>query len=76
MIRRIQKEATEMPLIEITIGPLDEQQKRQIARGISKTLTDAGIPEEAITIIFRHITGKDVAKGGGFFPYWPENLTS
>lgn len=61
-----------MPTIDITIGYLEENQKRQIAKGISKVLTDNGIPEEAITILFRHVTGKDVAKGGGVFPYWPE----
>jgi phenylpyruvate tautomerase PptA (4-oxalocrotonate tautomerase family) len=62
-----------MPTIEITIGRLEDNQKRQIAKGISKVLTDNGIPEKAITIIFRHVSGKDVAKGGGYFPYWPDN---
>lgn len=61
-----------MPVIDITIGPLKDQQKRDIATGISRVLTDAGVPEEAITILFRHVTGKDVARGGGEFPYWPE----
>lgn len=61
-----------MPLVEITIGQLKDEQKRAIAKGISQVLTDAGQPEEAITILFRHVTGKDVAKGGGEFPYWPE----
>lgn len=65
-----------MPTIDITIGPLEENQKRQIAKGISKVLTDNGIPEEAITILFRHVTGQDVAKGGGYFPYWPEKDNS
>ncbi len=61
-----------MPIIDITIGDLEDVQKRKIAIGISKVLTDNGIPKEAITILFRHVTGKDVAKGGGFFPYWAE----
>ncbi|QQE76340.1 hypothetical protein KDJ56_10660 [Brevibacillus composti] len=51
-----------MPTIDITIGPLEENQKRQIAKGFSKVLTDNGIPEEAITILFRHVTGQDVRK--------------
>lgn len=66
----------EMPVIDITIGPLKDQQKRDIARGISRVLTEAGVPEETITILFRHVTGKDVAKGGGEFPYWPEQPVS
>lgn len=61
-----------MPIIDITIGHLDDNQKRNIAKGISSVLTDNGIPDEAITIIFRHVTGKDVAKSGGVFPYWKE----
>lgn len=61
-----------MPIVDITIGTLKDEQRRQIAKGISQTLTEAGIAEDAITIIFRHVTGKDVAKGGGVFPYWPE----
>jgi phenylpyruvate tautomerase PptA (4-oxalocrotonate tautomerase family) len=65
-----------MPVIDITIGSLKDDQKRKIASGISRVLTDEGIPEDAITILFRHVTGKDVAKGGGVFPYWPENPTN
>lgn len=62
-----------MPIVDITIGQLEDNQKRQIAKGISKVLTDNGIAEEVITILFRHVTGKDVAKGGGIFPYWEKN---
>ncbi len=61
-----------MPIVEITIGALKDQQKQQIARGISSVLADAGVPEQAITILFRHVSGKDVALGGGIFPYWPK----
>lgn len=61
-----------MPVIDITIGTLKDQQRRDIAKGISKVLTDNGIAEDAIVILFRNVTGKDVAKGGGYFPYWPE----
>lgn len=61
-----------MPLIELTIGRLTEQQKRQIARGFSRVLVENGQPQEAITLIFRHVTGQDVAVKDGTFPYWPE----
>lgn len=60
-----------MPVIDITIGRLDDQQKQNIAKGISDVLVQNGISVEVITILFRHVGGKDVALGGGFFPYWP-----
>lgn len=61
-----------MPTIEVTIGRLREEQKRQIARGIAQALMDAGIPQGSIRIIFRHIGREDVAVEDGRFPYWPE----
>jgi phenylpyruvate tautomerase PptA (4-oxalocrotonate tautomerase family) len=61
-----------MPTVEVTIGRLREQQKRQIAKGIAHTLIEAGIPQTSIRIIFRHIDAHDVAVGDGSFPYWPE----
>jgi phenylpyruvate tautomerase PptA (4-oxalocrotonate tautomerase family) len=61
-----------MPTIEVTIGRLREEQKRQIARGIAGVLMDAGIPRESIRIIFRHVSREDVAVEDGRFPYWPE----
>ena len=64
-----------MPTIEVTIGRLREEQKRQIARGIAHALIEAGIPQESIRIIFRHIGPEDVAVEDGRFPYWPEETS-
>lgn len=61
-----------MPTVEITIGRLEEATKRAIARGIARTLIQAGIPKASIRIIFRHINREDVAVDNGTFPYWPE----
>ncbi|MBO8157725.1 MAG: VOC family protein [Bacillaceae bacterium] len=62
-----------MPLVDITIGHLNDQQRRKIARGISDVLTENGIPEDTVNILFRHVSDKEVAKGGGYFPYWNED---
>ncbi|AKA48923.1 hypothetical protein IX51_07230 [uncultured archaeon] len=61
-----------MPTIEITARQMDDEQKRNIAKGFAKVLIDNGVPEKSITILFRHISDKDIAKGSGAFPYWEE----
>ncbi len=61
-----------MPTIEITARKLSDEQKRNIAKGFAKVLMDNGIPENLITILFRHISDRDIAKGAGVFPYWEE----
>lgn len=61
-----------MPLVEITIGTLTDQQRRNIARGIARVLIENGQPEDGIVILFRQVGAKDVARGDGYFPYWPE----
>lgn len=59
-------------IVDITIGPLEEGDKRRIAVGVSNALTAIGIPENEIQILFRHVTGRDVAEGGGAFPFRPD----
>jgi phenylpyruvate tautomerase PptA (4-oxalocrotonate tautomerase family) len=61
-------------IAEVTIGPLDEVDKRRIARGVSEALVGAGLAEDEVIIRFRHITGRDTAEAGGVFPFRPEGL--
>ena len=58
--------------VEVTIGGLSEQQRRELARRVCGLLCDAGVREDAMTLIFRDATGSQVAEGRGFFPFWPE----
>ncbi len=58
-------------IVDVTIGGLEEAEKRRIAVGVSRALVDAGVAEGQIEIHFRHVTGRDVAEGGGNFPFRP-----
>jgi hypothetical protein len=58
--------------VDITIGGLDEEQRRRLARAVCGLLCDEGIREDALTLIFRDATGPQVAVGRGVFPFWPE----
>lgn len=54
---------------EVTGGGLDDAQKRQLAVGIGGALIEAGVPEEAITVVFRPVDPRDVAVGRGRSPF-------
>ena len=58
--------------VEVTIGGLDETQRRQLARAVCGLLCDEGVRDDAMTLIFRDATGPQVATGRGEFPFWPE----
>jgi len=44
----------------------------RLARRVCGLLCDAGVREDAMTLIFRDATESQVAEGRGFFPFWPE----
>ena len=58
--------------VEVTIGGLDEAQRRALARAVGGLLCDAGVREDAMTLIFHDARGPQVAVGRGTFPFWPE----
>ncbi len=58
--------------VDVTIGGLDEEQRRRLARTVCGLLCDEGVREDALTLIFRDATGPQVAVGRGVFPFWPE----
>jgi phenylpyruvate tautomerase PptA (4-oxalocrotonate tautomerase family) len=58
-------------IVDITIGPLEEAEKRRVATGVSDALATIGVPDDLISIHFRHVTGRDVAGAGGMFPFRP-----
>jgi hypothetical protein len=58
--------------VDVTIGGLDESQRRQLARTVCDVLCEEGVREDAMTLIFRDATGPQVATGRGSFPFWPE----
>lgn len=62
-------------IVNITIGPLDEGETRRIAAGVSRALSAIGVAESHIQILFRHVSGRDVAEGGGIFPFRPPGST-
>lgn len=61
--------------VEVTIGGLSEPQRRELARSVCGLLCDAGVREDAMTLVFRDATGPQVAEGRGVFPFWPEQGT-
>jgi phenylpyruvate tautomerase PptA (4-oxalocrotonate tautomerase family) len=65
------EEAVGPGLVEITIGELEEAEKRRIATGVAQALASAGVPTDQISIHFRHHSGRDVAEEGGTFPFRP-----
>jgi hypothetical protein len=58
--------------VDVTIGGLNEEQRRQLARTVCDLLCDEGVREDAMTLVFRDATGPQVATGRGVFPFWPE----
>jgi hypothetical protein len=58
--------------VDVTIGGLDGEQRRRLARAVCGLLCDEGVREDALTLIFRDATGPQVAVGRGVFPFWPE----
>jgi phenylpyruvate tautomerase PptA (4-oxalocrotonate tautomerase family) len=58
--------------VDVTIGVLDEAQRRELARTVGGLLCDAGVREDAMTLIFHDANGPQVAVGRGTFPFWPE----
>ena len=58
--------------VDVTIGGLDEAQRRALGRAVGGLLCDAGVREDAMTLIFHDVRGPQVALGRGTFPFWPE----
>ncbi len=58
--------------VDVTIGGLDEAQRRALARAVGGLLCDAGVREDAMTLVFHDAKGPQVALGRGSFPFWPE----
>jgi len=58
--------------VAVTIGGLDEEQRRELARAVCGLLCDEGVREDGMTLIFRDATAPQVAVGRGVFPFWPE----
>ncbi|MFZ5817936.1 MAG: tautomerase family protein [Bacillota bacterium] len=73
--REVGKEVFGPGIADITVGPLEEAEKRRIAEGVSAALTGVGIEEERVQIRFRHVSGRDIAEGGGVFPFRPPGST-
>ena len=54
-----------MPVVQVSIwAGRSKDFKKKIAEGMTKVLTDLGIPSEAITIIFNEIPKTNWATGG------------
>ena len=60
-----------MPLMEVTIGPLPQPQKCELAGLLTDVFATPEVPADWVTIVFRHIQQSDYAKGGHFV-YWSE----
>jgi hypothetical protein len=58
--------------VDVTIGGLTDQQRRQLARDLCGLLCDAGAHEDAVTLFIHDATGRQIASGRGEFPFWPE----
>jgi phenylpyruvate tautomerase PptA (4-oxalocrotonate tautomerase family) len=58
--------------VDVTIGGLEEAQRRELARALGGLLCDAGVREDAMTMFFHDARGSQVAVGRGTFPFWPE----
>jgi hypothetical protein len=58
--------------VDVTIGGLSEAQRRALARAVCGLLCDAGVSEDAMTLVFHDASGPEVAVGRGRFPFWPE----
>jgi 4-oxalocrotonate tautomerase len=43
---------------------MNENAKKKVAKGMTKVLTDLGIPKEAVTVIFYEIPKANWATGG------------
>ena len=63
---------TEFARVDVTIGGLTDPQRRSLARAVCGLLCDAGVREEAMTLLFHDTVGRQVAVGRGVFPFWPE----
>lgn len=64
--------STDFASVDITIPRREEPFKRSLVKAIAASLVAAGIREDTLKIVFRHITVQDVAVGNGTFPFWPE----
>jgi phenylpyruvate tautomerase PptA (4-oxalocrotonate tautomerase family) len=59
--------------VDVTIGGLNEAQRRALARAVCGLLCDAGVEQDAMTLVFHDANGQQVAVGRGSFPFWPES---
>jgi hypothetical protein len=63
---------TRFARVGVTIGGLEDVQRRALARSVGELLCNAGVREDAMTLIFHDARGPQVAVGRGNFPFWPE----
>lgn len=63
---------TRFARVDVTIGGLKDAQRRALARSVGELLCNAGVREDAMTLIFHDARGPQVAVGRGNFPFWPE----
>ena len=54
-----------MPVVQVTIwAGISEEVKKKVAEGMTKVLTELGIPKEAVTVFFYEIPKANWATGG------------
>jgi 4-oxalocrotonate tautomerase len=54
-----------LPVVQVSFwAGMNENAKKKVAKGMTKVLTDLGIPKEAVTVIFYEIPKANWATGG------------
>jgi len=54
-----------MPVVQVTVwSGISEEAKKKVAEGMTKVLTELGIPKEAVTVIYYEIPKANWATGG------------
>ena len=59
------KEGVCLPVVQVSVwAGMKEEAKKKVAEGMTKVLTELGIPKEAVTVIFYEIPKSNWATGG------------
>ena len=54
-----------MPVVQVSVwAGMSEEAKKKVAEGMTKVLSELGIPKEAVTVIFYEIPKSNWATGG------------
>lgn len=54
-----------MPVVQVSVwAGMSKEAKKKVAEGMTKVLTDLGIPKEAVTVIFYEIPKSNWATAG------------